>query len=151
MANIVCKNCCCFFQVEIKKVCYWNCCSCPSNRLRQQIKPHMKSWQYPLNKLPWTTWLFSSNDKTSWPGSWFDSRSSLVWGDNISKSFWDGITSWSTCCNSDLLAFSFSVSFVQVILYQRHSRFSFYREFQNGKKMGKKSLFEPHVLNKCST
>ena len=124
-----------FFQVEIKKICCWNCCSCLSNRLRQQIKPHLKSWKYPLNKLPWTTWLFS------WPCSWFDSRSWFAWGDNISKSFWDGITSWSTCSDSDLLAFSFS--FVQVILYQRHSKFSCYGEFQTGKKMGKKVDLNP--------
>ena len=119
--------------------------------IRQQIKLHLMSWQYPLNKLPWTTWLFSSNANTSWPGSWFDFRSSLVWCDSISKSFWDGITSWSpwsTCCDSDLLAFSFSISFVKVILYQRHSKFIFYEKFQNGKRI---SWLEPHVLKKCST
>ena len=28
--------------------CYWNCCLCLSNRHRQQVKLHLKSWQYPI-------------------------------------------------------------------------------------------------------
>ena len=37
-----------FFHVKLKKICYWNYFSGPSNRPRQQIKPNPTSWQYPL-------------------------------------------------------------------------------------------------------
>ena len=47
VANIVCNKW--FLFQEIKKKCeYWNCCLCPSNRQRQQIKLHPASWHYPL-------------------------------------------------------------------------------------------------------
>ena len=44
MGNIVCKT----WKVEIKKNCYWNCWSSPSNRPNQQMKQHPTRWRYPL-------------------------------------------------------------------------------------------------------
>ena len=36
------------FRVEIKKICFWNCCPGRSNELVPQIVPHLNSSQYPL-------------------------------------------------------------------------------------------------------
>ena len=38
-----------FFQVEIKKICCWNCCSCLSNRLRRNRSSH--TWR--VENTPW--------------------------------------------------------------------------------------------------
>ena len=46
MANIVCEKS--FFQVKIKKRCYWNCCLWPSNGHRRQFEPDPNQCYYPL-------------------------------------------------------------------------------------------------------